>query len=274
MRIRSTESARHSDQDKVLPFHRLATESFAYQISTLSLLNPEVRSLAPLFSWDSLGTTMCVKFLPGDTEYSAAPLLGRHRNLFKLIYEVTCLCSQDVPLEDRATKAHIHDENLEEMSNELDGGSEYFSELDVNERAYRNETLLYIYTAQILTFKLLNHASAIDHSRIQYLSHKALSLLRFCKVSPLASDFLCWPILILGCCVSREEDMYFLNEKLVELWQASFCGQIRRSAVVLTEVWTLRRRRGRMADLGGEASLVDGADPLDQLLGIGKTARS
>ena len=217
---------------------------------------------------------MCVKLLHGDIEYSAAPLLGRHRNLFKVIYEVSCLCNQDITPEDGATRAHIHDEDLEEMFKELDGGSEHFSELDVSERAYRNETMLYILAARILTFKLINPACPIDHPRIQHLSHTALPLLRSCKVSPLASDFLCWPILVLGYCVTLEEDMFLLNEKLVELWQASFCGQIRRSAVALTEVWNLRRRRRRMEDLGEEVSLVNGIDPLDELLGIGKTARS
>lgn len=217
---------------------------------------------------------MCVKLLPGDTEYSAAPLLGRHRNLFKLIYEVSCLCSQDVSLKDRATKARIHDEDLEDMASKLGGDSGHLFELDANERAYRNETMLYILAARILTFKLVHPACLIDHPRIRHLSHTALPLLRSCKVSPLASDFLCWPILVLGYCVTREEDMHFLNEKLVELWQASFCGQIRRSAVALTEVWNLRRRRRIMEDLRGEASLVHIADPLDALLGIGKIACS
>ncbi|KAH9211290.1 fungal-specific transcription factor domain-containing protein [Leptodontidium sp. 2 PMI_412] len=271
MRMRSRKSTHNSSTSQILPFHRLSTESFAYQIATLSFLSPEIRALAPLFSWDELGATMCVKLLPGDLEYSASPLLGRHRNLFKLIYEVSCLCGQDNIPEDRAREARGQDDNLEAMLEELDKTSSSCLDLKDEDLTYENETKLYIISTQLLTFKLQEPNAPINHPRIRSLSDTALTLLRLCKVSTLCSDFFCWPVLILGYNVLQEKDMHFLNEKLVELWQTSYCGQIKRTAAVLNDVWNFRRRQRRLGGSEEGHLLSNASDPFDELLDTQKS---
>ncbi|KAG4438821.1 hypothetical protein IFR05_005712 [Cadophora sp. M221] len=274
MRMRSRKSPENSSKSQILPFHRLVTESFAYQIATLSIVSPEIRALAPLFTWDELGATMCVKLLPGDLEYSASPLLGHHRDLFKLIYEVSCMFGQDNIPEDRAMKAGSQDESLEEMLEELDRSSSRCLSLLDDDSAYENETKLYITSTQILTFKLRNPDAPINHPRIRSLSDTTLKLLRSCKVSTLCSDFFCWPVLVLGYTVIDEEDMQFLNEKLVELWQTSYCGQIKRTASVLNEVWNFRRRQRRLRGFREDQLPSNALDPFDELLGTRESTHS
>lgn len=269
LRIRSKKLG-STCRTRFLPFYRVATESFIYQIAILSLQNPDTRAVSSLFSWADLEPTLSAKVFPGPLEDIAAPLLGCHYKLYHLIFEVSRLCSQTPVSDGRRRQARIYHEKLDKFRTELEESQQLQASNRRDDVEYRNETRLYILATQILTFKMVNPCASITQPQIQEYSDNALTLFRQGKMSARYCDFFCWPAMILGYTVTRDEDVDFLKSKFIELWEASFCGQIRRSAVLIKEVWRIRREQSEPTLASGISSTKIN-DPLDTLVGLVNT---
>ncbi len=249
------------------PFYRIATETFIYQIAVLSLQSPLVRALSSLFSWTELEPILSARGLTRCHVDTAATLSGYHCRLYRLIFEVSCLCSQNPASVDRSWQSRIYHEKLSKFRIELEENQQFQASNRPEDAEYRNETLLYILATQILTFKMSKPSASISHPQIKEYSDDALTLFRYGKMSARYCDFFCWPAMILGYTVTQDEDIDFLRSKFIELWEASFCGQVRRSAILIEEVWRTRQEQFE-SSLAGESSLAKTNEPLGTLVGI------
>jgi hypothetical protein len=239
VRMQKNKSQPSSD---MLPFYRVATESFVYQISTLCLYDADIVQLSAIFSWADLDLYLAKNDLDDSATHLTSPLLGSPLRLYRIIFEVSSLYQKTPHSANTIAAAQGYENELGELCKTLeDNAFDDEEEQCSTPSADRRETLLYIISTQILVFGLLNPDADVSHPRIRQLSDAALDIIRQLVMSVSCSSFFCWPMMVLGHTVTQSEDVEFLKSKFLELWDVSFCGQIRRFAKLMEEVWRDRK---------------------------------
>jgi Fungal specific transcription factor domain len=169
---------------------------------------------------------------PGSSNLANSPVMMAGPRLFLTIFKLSQLCRR-APLwpEDRS--------EVDEVARELHAAIISLEDVlrpDADDTA-REELLapkLYALAASIMLYKLQNPAASASDPEVQVKVRKAMEILPAVP-SPFApSQYLCWPIYIVGCAVVSWPDKVFILWMLQTL---SVCGDLKRAAIALQANW-------------------------------------
>ncbi|KIW27903.1 uncharacterized protein PV07_07600 [Cladophialophora immunda] len=227
------------------------------------------------------------------------PVLGRTPPpLFVQIYQITWL-SRQIPfnqceLYGLATQCLTELEGLAQdyplVISDIVPSSE--STVPVNLTNSEIAAKLYYIAAQIFVAKVLNPEGLSNQSsQIQAHLPRAAALLEMYDATLPCGQFICWPLLILGCAacptntseaqhthgsnpgaLQRLELRCLIQATLVQIWHVSYSGYVKRTAGALKKIWQLPSILTKAsADTGaaGEEVEYDGLIALVQKDGLG-----
>ncbi|OAL30461.1 hypothetical protein AYO22_01659 [Fonsecaea multimorphosa] len=194
------------------------------------------------------------------------PVLGRTPPaLFVQIYQITWL-SRQIPFRDRdlyglASQSLIELEALAEKYPAVVSDDMPCLKPSVTVSFTNSEIAakLYYIAAQIFVAKVLNPEGLSSQSpQIQAQISKGAALLEMYDATSPCGQFICWPLLILGCAAcptttseaqqTRSSNIYafhrselrcLIQAKLVQIWHVSYSGYVKRTAGALEKVWQL-----------------------------------
>jgi len=254
----------------ITPLQRISAESFIYNIATMSLFHPYSDKLLENFSWSDMAEYFQKTPFPGYSEFANSPVLGSFLNLYRLVFEVTRL-SRHTPLQGPdLDQALGYEQQLISFRNELVRRLANLQGPD--ERDCLRGALLYALTLQIFLFKVLHISASPAHPIVQRRALEAFTLVRNCSMAVNCSPYFCWPLSILACAVTYEDDVLLLRERLGEIWKASFCGHVKRVLMLLEDVWE-RAQDDKMTSIHYEKSFSNGLDRLLHAGGLLDTIR-
>ncbi|CAK7199694.1 hypothetical protein SEUCBS139899_002377 [Sporothrix eucalyptigena] len=255
---------------------RIAAESFLYHIAIVSIVDPDVDTLSSRFSWADVDEGLCYNPYPAASDAANSPVLGHGGapSVYRLAFEVTRLGRHwPLVLYDRLEAA-----NLRRTLDELKVAALLAIDPDSAAGASSPTVRLYLLAIEIYLVKLLDggeddgygniHVVLSSDPYVQHLAQAAMAIIRhelyghsgnasshssgsFDDVGMnssihnqygglSSSTDLGWPMVILACAISEEADMQLLKASLIGIWQTSFCGYVRRIALVIERVWTWR----------------------------------
>lgn len=249
-------------------FDRLATESFAYHVATVSLFYDDVDRLSSKFSWADIDEALQNAPFPRASELANSPILGLCPSIYRLTFEITRL-SRHAPLQGR----------------DLAEGQQCRRELDTLKAPLLSDggepsAQLYVAALEIFLAKLLRPETSPEDPHVRQLVQRCMALARLGSLTSGVPRhaFLCWPMVILACAIESPADIVLLKERLLELWSVSFCGHVRRAALVIERLWQWRSGDGS-AEVADERMVTTSSgsgvlkNGLDLLVGKGGLSR-
>lgn len=269
------------DFDQISPFYRTAIESTLYHFSTRLIFEPKVEDICKAFPWQVV-TKYCQwfeqEYQVRDVKEMVLPVLGRGSPaLFLLIFQVIWL-SRQFPFDAQSADHRQALECQEELRRIEKLISPNVSSFIMLTNEHREGFLsgdseiaaaLYIIGLKIYITKMIDpvHVTS-DESSIQLLLSEAYKLLTCWDPTAPCSQYICWPVLILGCAACprdpaevqpnahltdsgtmRSRMRSLIRDKLLLIWRSTFSGYVRRSASVLEEVWSHRHASDIVNDI-------------------------
>lgn len=261
------EQAAHTpifDIDKLSVFHRTLLDSVLYHFSTRLIFEQEIDAICAAFPSQSIAKyiTALEAYTEGSREQATIlPVLGRTPPLIFLhIYQVSWL-SRQLPGDGRTRALAVQCLNeldkLEKQSPVVDLGvsiSKGTSGLTNSDIAAK----LYFLATRIFVMKVINQNICTTSPPIRVLLAKGFDLLRSYDGSAPCGQYICWPILILGCAacpISRSDGVRdfddadeghlapkvrgLIQRQLCEIWKTSYSGHVTRTEAALKRVWRL-----------------------------------
>ncbi|CAK7222451.1 hypothetical protein SBRCBS47491_004869 [Sporothrix bragantina] len=233
---------------------RIAAESFLYHVAIDSIVDPDLDTLSSKFSWADVNEGLGYNPFPSASEAANSPVLGHGGapSVYRLAFEVTRLGRHwPLVLYDRLEAVQLH-KTLSELKT--------VTLIDDDPEAASPTVRLYLLAIEIYLLKLLDGSEDSDSNihggvfvtssdlYVQHLAQAAMSIIRdeFCTHNEddygclASSTDLCWPMVVLVCTIEAEVDIQLLKECLIALWRTSYCGYVRRIALVVERVWTWR----------------------------------
>ena len=256
----------HLDLDSLSVLQLTLLDATLYHLSTRLILEEDVDSV-----WDSFPHKTMAKYveLPKaqETDLHSRPLilpvLGRTPpSLFVQILRLTWL-SRRAPLQhsddyERLLQCMIELDRIQRDFPVVDIEDATPSKLDCNSVHSNSEVSakLYYLAARIFLAKVLDpeHVTAVS-SQMQDLLKKGTMLLEMYDTSMPCGQFICWPLLVLGCAAcfktgpegagKAATDMVLrarrtrelIQETLTQLWDVSYSGHVQRTLAALEKIW-------------------------------------
>ncbi|EXJ73733.1 uncharacterized protein A1O5_03495 [Cladophialophora psammophila CBS 110553] len=282
--------------------HLTLLDSVLYHFSTRLIFEKDIGATCRAFPYQTV-----IKYIEalegakrdGLTGPLILPVLGRTPPaLFLQIYQITWL-SRQVPF------AHCELYGLAlQCSTELEGLAEDHpmiasgiipslqSTVPVSISNSEIAAKLYYIATQIFVAKVLNPEELSSQSpQIRAQISKGAVLLEMYDASLPCGQFICWPLLVLGCaacpttksevqqnhlsntCELRRSRMRCLIQaKLVQIWNVSYSGYVKRTAGALKKIWQLPSILAKVpvnGYAGNEEGEYDGLMALIQKDGLG-----
>ncbi|KAJ5292216.1 hypothetical protein N7478_001467 [Penicillium angulare] len=279
--------------------HWTALDSILYHFSTRLIFEKDVRVACS--SFPSRAIEKYIKAIENEQAKPRPsslilPVLGKlPPALFLLIYQMTWL-SRQRPLEtgfnhDLALRYVAEIYRLERGRIRSRFGKLSLTKDDNNMSNADIGTELYFLAARIFARKLENPQEICSSSpEITELLSKGLALLELYDGNARYGQFICWPMLILGCAVcpnadsgesqdclsSRGGSLYtktkaVIQDQLLRIWETSHSGHVKRTVNALERVWKAPGYFDR--DTAMENYSETGCDSLDALIwetGVGR----
>ncbi|EXJ88870.1 hypothetical protein A1O3_01934 [Capronia epimyces CBS 606.96] len=255
--------------DRLSVFHRTLLDSVLYHFSTRLIFERDIDDICQ--SFPSQTVAKYIEALDADRKAgrqhaSILPVLGKTPpELFLLIYQITWL-SRQLPFHHGhnytlALQCLTELGHLQDTCSIFNSNDAVASQFDHDTRA-RNSTVagkLYFLATRIFIGKVLDPGGVYSGSpEIQKLVEEGLELLRVFDGSAPCGQFICWPILVLGCAACpiaaaetklklprapdqtlRLEMRVLIQSQLVQIWKISYSGYVRRTASALEKIWKL-----------------------------------
>lgn len=221
--------------DARFPFHRIAAESFMYNVINLSLLDGRVADLLASFDWTDLDDYEQLLPSPNASQIANSPILGAGHGLHLIIFNVTRL-RRLVPLNviDALQAANLQFQ-LVQVQRQLNRSIE--SSTNRNERQALEGGLLYALAAQIFLYKIRHPEVHSTHPVIRQLVYDAVEVLQRCVVAVSCASYFCWPVTILSCTGTDPGFTSLISAKLRDMWTGSHSGHTKRTKAVIEQIW-------------------------------------
>ncbi|ETI25005.1 hypothetical protein G647_04375 [Cladophialophora carrionii CBS 160.54] len=275
--------------------HLTLLDASLYHLSTRLILEKDIDAI-----WDAFPSATFSKYIEAheseardvNAQRPILPVLGRTPPaLFVLIFQVTWL-SRKVPSPGDEHYGHAFQYliELDRIEDNYPGvRSEENTVLGAHgTAASHNSELaakLYFLAAQIFVAKVVNpHGVTSTSTQIQTLLIKGMALLELFDPTVPCGQFICWPLLILGCAacattaseavqcsdepeVRRGQMRRLIQERLLRIWNVSYSGYVQRTLGALEKVWKLPGIIARIPTTGSQLPGVEAEyDGLNALL--------
>jgi hypothetical protein len=272
-----------------------------YHLSTRLILEPDINGISDAFPLATFGKYIeALEREPRDFHGQRAilPVLGRTPPaLFVLIFHITWL-SRQVPFPQGEHSGHAFQYLIE-----LDRIEDNYPVVRTDEHAAlecngsatsRNSELaakLYFLAAQIFVAKVVDPEGVTStSSQVQALVTKGMGLLELFDPTVPCGQFICWPLLILGCAacpttgleaapcgdeleLHRRQMRRLIQDRLLQIWNVSYSGYVQRTLGALEKVWKLPSIIARTPTSGshllGVEAKYDGLNALLSKSGLG-----
>ncbi|RDL38170.1 uncharacterized protein BP5553_05603 [Venustampulla echinocandica] len=207
------------------PVLRTTAESFVHLSYTTAFYDSKADLLADLFSWDELQPYLEANRFSGARAFENSPLLGYNWRIYKTAFEVVRL-SHKVPLNTvSSSRGQELDRELLEYDEEVRKDAETWGS-DKRVKGLLQHTRMLISAARILALKTLRPETRASDPQIVQLVQDALATLRVVTINHEGTAYFCWPLAIISCAVSTEEDIAFLSQLLQNMWDRSQSGSV------------------------------------------------
>jgi len=251
-------------------FHLTLLDSVLYHFSTRLIFEPEIDAIWTSFPWNALA-----KYVEAWDDESrdprttprVLPVVGKTPpTLFFLISQITWLsrqlASSSHTTSDLARQCQTTLEEIEEAHFRLHGKCSAVLQDGAIKPVISNGDIaaeLYFLALRIYIGKVLDpQKTRTDSAAIHLSLINGFALLNGYDASEPCSQVICWPLIILGCAAcplnlaeargqgtdsiytqTRMQMRRLIREKLLEIWQLSLSGFVRRTANCLDKVWNL-----------------------------------
>jgi hypothetical protein len=235
MRLRKSDASK-----QVSPFERVMAESVLYHAAIVSFyVEFEDGVLSEFF--DSLDYIYKSRPYRHASLWANSPVLGVGSKLYRIICTICQLC--------RRTPLRPRDQILTGALAEELRAAEIFEEQASSLQSNDTETFdcfnsskLYVIAAKILLYKLQHPEIQESDHWIQSQVQDGMDILRVMPKVYECVQYICWPILVLGCALVDDSDIMLVRQKLKDMWDKSFCGDITRAALALEASWKVTRQ--------------------------------
>ncbi|EXJ94756.1 hypothetical protein A1O1_03154 [Capronia coronata CBS 617.96] len=257
--------------DQLSIFHRTLLDSVLYHFSTRLIFEQDIDVICR--SFPSQTVAKYIEALDADRKEgrqhaSILPVLGKTPPaLFLQIYQITWL-SRQLPFHHGhnytlALQCLTEVDHLQETCAIFDTKDTFGSQPNHSTRTSDSAVAakLYFLATRIFIMKVLDPEGVCSgSSQIQALLAEGLELLTVYDGSAPCGQFICWPILILGCAACpvttsetqnslsytpeealRSEMRSLIQTQLLQIWKVSYSGHVRRIAGALERIWKLPR---------------------------------
>ncbi|KAI1609188.1 fungal-specific transcription factor domain-containing protein [Exophiala viscosa] len=253
------------DIDKLSVFHRTLLDSVLYHFSTRLIFEQEIDAICASFPSQSIAkyiSALEVHAHGSRNPHTILPVLGRTPPLiFLQIYQISWL-SRQPPSGDGhhhalAVQCLNELDNLEKESPVVNLGVP----ITKDAATHSNTDIaakLYFLASRIFVMKIINQNICTTSPPIRALLAKGFDLLQAYDGSAPCGQYICWPILILGCaaCPTSRSDFVqdfhdaeeghlaskmrgLIQRQLLEIWKTSYSGYVRRTGGALERLWRL-----------------------------------
>ncbi|EHY58741.1 hypothetical protein HRR83_007465 [Exophiala dermatitidis] len=283
-------------------FHRTLLDSVLYHFSTRLIFEKDIDAICSAFPNQTVAKyieALDTDRMEGKQHASILPVLGKTPPaLFLLIYQITWL-SRQLPFNSGhnytlalrcLTELDLLQETCSIFSPEHHGMAQTTTKTRTSDSAVAGK--LYFLAARIFIAKVLDPDRVSSASpEIKALLMEALELLKVYDGSAPCGQFICWPILILGCAACpmtmseagltisdapdenlRLEMRKLIQSQLLQIWKVSYSGYVRRTAGALEKIWKLPTMlvQPSLGSISGELEVeYDGLNALISKNGVG-----
>lgn len=273
-----------------------------YHLSTRLILEKDVHAV-----WDAFPTNTISKYINGcereamdsQTSPPVLPVLGRTPPaLFLQILHLTWL-SRQLPLDDvehyrQALQCQTELDRIQECYAivRLEGVSSVRLGVTAKLRNSEISAKLYFLAARVFAAKVLDPNAVTSNSLpTKTWLRQAGTLLDIFDTSEPCGQFICWPLLVLGCAAcsitfceaaqdlpSDDEELHRwqirgrIHEMLLQIWDISYSGYVKRTLGALERIWNLPlilRRVPATANVSKHSVEYDGLNALTHRDGLG-----
>jgi hypothetical protein len=223
---------------------RIVCEALVYHVSTINFLYADIDRVDDLICWEEWSTFLEHEFFPGAPAYVSSPLLGMNWKVYRTGFDIVRLSHIDLlsPAE-YANGQALEAESLrqeEEAQQELEECRRH-----IGAHNLLQQTLFRIFSAEILIFKVLRPETRTWHPRIRELVRKALDIARDGIIPNECTPYFQWPVAIVSCAITEEEDMLLIRRILEKLWDDTYCGEVNRLRKAVEVFWKSARMKKR-----------------------------
>lgn len=229
------------DSRHFVSFHRVAAESILFHFSLLSLFHSDLDQLATNFPWQDLKIFLEYKPYPEAPSFDNSPILGNSHHLHRVAFEVVRLSRH--PLRD--TKDEI--DTLRRQAISLEAASKPSLWCDSNSSEPPTEPLsasgqqalqLWYIALDLYALRVSNPELGCSAPEIQGRIRDGITILSTYPTDEHCSQYICWPITIIGSAVTIREDAVVAKQKLEEIWRYSYNGHVGHTIHFLERIWT------------------------------------
>ncbi|KIX00790.1 uncharacterized protein Z518_09855 [Rhinocladiella mackenziei CBS 650.93] len=251
-------------------FWRTLLDSVLYHFSTRLIFEQDIDAICNSFPCQTVAKY--IDALEGESKGSGRnssilPVLGRTPpGLFLQIYQITWL-SRQLPFNyghnyALALQCWTELDHFQETCTAIGSEDVEPTEISGSMGTSNSEIAakLYFLATRIFIAKVLNPEGVCNTSpHIYTLFAKGVELLKLYDGSAPCGQFICWPILILGCTACpvtnleaaidyphdtpserlRWEMRVLIQNQLLDIWKVSYSGYVRRTAGALERIWNL-----------------------------------
>ena len=229
------------DSRHFVSFHRVAAESILFHLSLLSLFHSDLDQLATNFPWQDLKIFLEYKPYPEAPSFDNSPILGNSHHLHRLVFEVVRLSRH--PLRD--TRDEIDALRRQAISLQAASKPSLWCDSDNSEPPTEplspsGQQALHLWYIALDLYALRVSHPGLGCSAQEILDRirDGISILSTYPTDEHCSQYICWPITVIGSVVKIRADAVVVKEKLEEIWRHSYNGHVAHTIHFLERIWT------------------------------------
>lgn len=185
--------------------YRIAAECVIFNAATMGLYLPQKYGLSHM--WNDLLTEL---FPDGVTIYGgSSPFLGGLHEIYRLMLRITSIFWEQSDFAEVEGEYHAIMSRLVSLDEMV---PVYFGHSTTDLRGiflYQGKHRLHICMLQLLLYLVTRPVANIDKNQVLVYTTRALSLLREYDLKEDNNPAICWPLIVLACVVSEEDDFRF-----------------------------------------------------------------
>lgn len=215
------------------PLERIITEAMLYNAAILSLhVDLDSTMLSEFFA--NADYIFQTQPYSGASQWANCPILGVGPGLYRAICKLCQLCRRAPlqPDDEKSIDGLAEELRIADVTIDLAIARQCVD--DVNQRP-TFPVKLFAIAANIMLCKLQNPEIQESHYLIQSKVRQALDIVQ--SISNSLTQFICWPLYIVGCALVRSDDMVFVRLTLQSIWEATCCGDLIRTVKALDTCW-------------------------------------
>lgn len=218
------------------PLEHVITEAMLFNCAILSLhVDLDSSMLEEFFA--NVDYVFQTQPYSDASPWANSPILGVGPGQYRAICKLCQLCRR-TPLQADDQKAIVglaEELRIAHVAVDLAIARQYVD--DVKQRSSLLPTKLFAIAASIMLHKLQHPEVQESHDSIQSKVRQAIDIAQSMPAVYSRSQFLCWPLYVVGCAIVSRDDMGFVRGALRTIWETAYCGDAIRIVRALEKSW-------------------------------------